>query len=233
MLEATEATAVIGYVRVSTGEQAEVGYGLAAQRAAVEIECDRRGWDLVQIFSDEGESGKDLDRPALREALEFIAIGNCAGMVVSKLDRLSRSVVDFATLLEWFTTGQKTLVALDLGIDTTTPGGRLVANVFASVAEWERETIAARTKDGLRAARESGKAISRPALADVPSLQGRIRRQRESGATLQKIADTLNSEGVPTLRGGLEWRPSSIQSAITPGKRTKSRTTINLPQIHF
>lgn len=233
MPEATEATAVIGYVRVSTGEQAEAGYGLAAQRAAVEVECDRRGWNLVQIFSDEGESGKDLDRPALREALEFIAIGNCAGMVVSKLDRLSRSVVDFATLLEWFSAGQKTLVALDLGIDTTTPGGRLVANVFASVAEWERETISARTRDGLQAARESGKPISRPAIEDSPLLKNRILSQREAGFTLQQIADDLNNEGVPTLRGGIEWRPSSVQSTTRSSKRRKRRVVVDLPRFQF
>lgn len=227
----TARVSVAGYVRVSTGEQAASGYGLSAQRTAIAEECERRGWSLAGMFSDEGESGKSLDRPALRNALELVASGTCRGLVVSKLDRLSRSVVDFATLLNWFDDGNRTLVALDLGIDTTTPGGRLVATVFASVAEWERETIAARTRDGLRAARQSGKPISRQAVADHPHLRDRISRQREAGLTLQQIADGLNAEGVPTLRGGTEWRPSSVQATTRSIKRRKQRVAIELPQI--
>jgi len=111
--EKSDLTAVVGYVRVSTGEQASSGYGLASQRDAIEAECARRGWELSQTLSDNGESGRDLNRPALRQALDLLASGPVTGLVVSKLDRLSRSVVDFATLLSWFTEGEKTLVALD------------------------------------------------------------------------------------------------------------------------
>ena len=131
-------------------------------------------------------------------------------------------MADFAALLEWFTEAEATLVALDLGIDTSTPGGRLVANVFASVAEWEREVIGARTREGLLAARASGKSISRPALVDDPKLHKRIKRMRSRGMTLQAIADRLNKEGIPTLRGGTEWRPSSVQAAAG-GRRRRPR----------
>jgi DNA invertase Pin-like site-specific DNA recombinase len=81
-----------------------------------------------------------------------------SGLVVTKLDRLSRSVVDFRHLLEWFSEADATLIALDLGIDTSSPGERPVANVFASVAELEREVIGARTRKGLQAARGQGQA---------------------------------------------------------------------------
>src|SRR5204863_10202181 len=124
----------------------------------------------------------------LRRALERIAAGEAGGLLAAKLDRLSRSVVDFGVLLEWFTEAGATLVALDLGLDTSTPGGRLVANVFASVAEWERDIIAARTRDGLAAARAQGRSISRPAVADDPALARRIERMRARGMTLQAIA---------------------------------------------
>lgn len=76
-----------------------------------------------------------------------------------------------------------------------------MANVFASVAEWEREVIAGRTKDGLQAAQEAGRAISRPALADNEDLRAQIEGLRESGMTQQAIADKLNADKVPTLEG--------------------------------
>jgi DNA invertase Pin-like site-specific DNA recombinase len=219
---------LLGYARVSTDDQVATGYGLEAQEAAIREACTQRGWVLTGLLRDQGASGQSLDRPALRQVLEGIASGNASGLIVAKLDRLSRSVADFAALLEWFTEAEATLVALDLGIDTSTPGGRLVANVFASVAEWEREVIAARTRDGLRSARATGKAISRPALAEHGQLHKRIKRMRSRGMTLQAIADRLNKEGIPTIRGGSEWRPSSVQSAVGAKRRPPRRRAVEL-----
>jgi DNA invertase Pin-like site-specific DNA recombinase len=224
-------TAVLGYARVSTAEQAGNGYGLDAQEAAIRDECARRGWTLLEVVRDEGASAKSLDRPGLRSALERIAAGEAGGLLASKLDRLSRSVVDFGVLLEWFGEADATLVALDLGLDTSTPGGRLVANVFASVAEWEREVIGARTRDGLAAARAQGKAISRPAVADNPKLRRRIETMRARGMTLQAIADRLNREGVPTPRGGAKWRHSSVQAAAGYKRRKPRRQPVELPAV--
>lgn len=222
---------LLAYVRVSTTEQAERGYGLDAQEMAIRETCDRRGWELVELVRDEGLSGKSLERPGLRRALERLAAGEADGLLVAKLDRLSRSVVDFGLLLEWFTEAEVALVALDLGVDTSTPGGRLVANVFASVAEWERDTIAARTKDGLAAVRAQGKPTGRPAVADRPELAERIRAMREQGLKLQAIADTLTAEGVPTARGAKAWRPSSVQSAAGYRRRKPRRKPAVLPDI--
>lgn len=223
---------VLGYVRVSTVEQAVSGYGLDAQEAAIEEAAKRKGWDLAAVMRDAGESGKTLERPGLRLALEQVARGDVDGLVVAKLDRLSRSVVDFGLLLEWFQEAGATVVALDLGVDTSTPGGRLVANVFASVAEWERDTIAARTRAGLAAARAQGKQIGRPSVIDVPELAARIQKLRgEEGLTLQAIADTLNAEKVPTMRGGTEWRPSSVSTVLGHRRRPRRRRPNSLPQI--
>ena len=90
---------MIGYVRVSTDEQADSGLGLAAQRAAMATEAEKRGWTLVEVHED-AESGKSLDRPGLTEALAAIESGEAAGIVVAKLDRLCRSLKDFAVLME-------------------------------------------------------------------------------------------------------------------------------------
>lgn len=221
---------VFGYVRVSTTEQAFSGAGIGAQTAAIRRECDHRGWVLVDVIADEGRTGKTLDRPGLMSALERIVGGEADGLVASKLDRLSRSVVGFSTLLQWFQDADATLVVLDPALDTSTPSGRLTANVFASVAEWEADVIADRTRDGLKAIRASGRPISRPAVADRPELAARVLSMREDGMTYQAIADALNAEGVPTLRGGSEWRVSSVQSAAGYQRRPRRRTPVDLPQ---
>ena len=88
--------------------------------------------------------------------------------------------------------------------------GRLAARTLIEVSGWERERLSERTQNGLRAARLNG----RRAVADDPELRGRIARMRAQGMTLQAIADRLNEEGVPTLRGGQKWRPSSVQAAV-------------------
>src|ERR1022692_4719837 len=113
---------VVGYVRVSTDEQAVSGLGLAAQRAAIEAECTRRGWTLVAVHED-ALSGKNLDRPGMAAALAAVESGAASAIVVAKLDRLSRSLGDFASLMARAQAGRWNLVALDLGIDLATAAG--------------------------------------------------------------------------------------------------------------
>src|SRR5215210_7973308 len=137
---------VVGYARVSTGEQAESGGGLAAQRSALEAEAARRGWELVAIREDVASGRRTSGRPGLEAALAAVDGGEADALAVAKLDRLSRSLLDFAGLLERARRRGWTLVALDLGVDTSTPQGELVANVIASVAQWERRIIGQRTK---------------------------------------------------------------------------------------
>ena len=220
---------VIAYCRVSTAEQAEAGNGLAAQETAIRAECDRRGWILVDVVHDEGASAKTLNRPVLHETLARIVAGEAGGLVVAKLDRVSRSVVDFGRLLEWFDSADATLVALDLGMDTGTSSGRLVANVMASVAEWEREVISERTRDALAARKAQGLAVSRPAVGG--ELAARIANMRKDGATYQAIADALNAEKVPTLRGGTMWRVSSVQTAAGLRRRPARAPHGDLPAV--
>lgn len=198
------------YIRVSTDEQ---GNGLDAQRSELTRAGEYADWRIVELVVDEGRTGKDLIRPGLQHALQLIADGDADGLAVTKLDRLSRSVIDAGQLAEWFTAAGARLVALDLNIDTSTPSGLMVLHVLAAVAQWERETIAQRTRDGLAALRARGEVTGRPAVADMPELAARILERRNIGITLQAIADELNADHVPTLRGGSCWRPSSVQSA--------------------
>ena len=159
-----KAYAVVGYIRVSTSEQADSGAGLEAQRAAIRSEAERRGWQLVHVFEDAGASGKSLNgRRGLQRALEAIEAGTAEGLVVAKLDRLSRSLLDFAALMERARKGGWNLIALDLGVDTSTPAGEMMASVLATFAQFERRLIGQRTKDALAIKRAQGVVLGRPA----------------------------------------------------------------------
>ena len=163
-----------------------------------------------------------LERPGLSYALRQIAAGQASALVISDVRRLTRSMLDLGALLEWFREAHATLIALDLDLDTTTSHGDHVASTLITLSEWERDRIAKRTRSGLARVKAEGHTAGRPAVADNPELLGRIAGMRQQGMTLQAISDQLNHEGVPTLRGGAKWRPSSVQAALgykRPGAR--------------
>ena len=202
----------VAYHRVSTDEQAASGLGLEAQTARTADAIAARGWSLVATFADEGRSGKDLHRSELAVALDALDAGDADVLVVAKLDRLSRSVLDFAMLTEQARRRGWSIVALDVDVDTTTPTGDLVANITSSVAQWERRIIAARTSEALQAKKARGARLGRPVtLPD--DVRHRIADERADGRTLQAIADDLNAEQVPTARGG-RWHPSTIDKVL-------------------
>jgi len=132
---------VIGYVRVSTDDQADSGLGLLAQRAAITEQCRRRGWTLAAIHSDTASARSLAARPGLSAALRDIDAGTAQALMVAKLDRLSRSLLDFSALMEKSRKRGWALVALDLGVDTTNPAGEMMANVLAVFAQFERRLI--------------------------------------------------------------------------------------------
>ncbi len=94
--EVTPGWQVIPYIRVSTEEQASSGAGLSAQLFAIKVEATARGWTLLPVIEDAGYSAKDLNRPGIQSALEQLDHGDADVLVVAKLDRLSRSMLDFA-----------------------------------------------------------------------------------------------------------------------------------------
>jgi DNA invertase Pin-like site-specific DNA recombinase len=204
---------VIGYVRVSTEGQAVSGAGLEAQRRAIVAECRRRGWELVETIEDAGYSAKDLKRPGVQEALRSLEAGEAKALVVAKLDRLSRSMLDFAALMA---TAQKQswgLVALDCVVDTSTPAGEAMAHVLATFGQLERRLIGQRTKEALAAKKAAGVRLGRPPT--VPqSVVRRIRRQRARGDSLRAIAVGLNEDGVPTAQGGVQWYAATVRHVL-------------------
>jgi DNA invertase Pin-like site-specific DNA recombinase/peptidoglycan hydrolase-like protein with peptidoglycan-binding domain len=219
---------VIGYVTMSAHEMPA-----EADAPAREIEhaCARAEWDLIEVVTDRENGVGALERPGLRYALDQIADGKASGLVVSDLRRLGRSICDLGALMEWFTDSQAALVGLDLGVDTSTQSGRDLAAKLIRVSGWERERVARRTTHGGGAPAAAGtieapvaptRPQSRLSVSDRPALLQRINAMRAANMTLQAIADQLNAEGVPTLRGGAMWRPSSVQTALgyrRPGSR--------------
>lgn len=204
---------VVGYCRVSTAEQADSGLGLEAQRQAIRSECERRGWELVAVEEDAGVSGKVTSRPGLQRALDACRRGEADGLVVAKLDRLSRSVQHAAQLLAEAEREGWALVALDLGVDLSTPAGEVMAHVLAAIAQFERRLIGQRTKDALAVKRAEGVRLGRPQV--LPGqVVARIARERAAGRSLQAIADALNGEGIATAHGGAKWWPSTVGKVL-------------------
>jgi DNA invertase Pin-like site-specific DNA recombinase len=190
------------------------------QARRIRAACEARGLVLDKLVGDvQSYSGPDLERPGLNHALELLGSGEASCLVVAGLDRLSRSAANLGTVIDWLEEVDARLVVIDLDLDTHTEEGRVAARALARVGELERRSGAGVVRERPRA---GDPRPGRPAVADLPLLQRRIATMRASGLTLQAIADTLNEEGVPTLRGGAKWRPSSVQAATGYKRRPRS-----------
>ncbi len=203
---------VIGYTTFSDRRHA-VSPQSRLQARRFESACEARGLELHGLVGDvQSYAGADLERPGLNHALELLAGGEATCLMVAGLDRLSRSAANLGTVVDWLEELGARLVVIDIDLDTDTEEGRLAARALARVGALERNS----GKGPLVAMPEPPPSLpprGRPAVSDLPLLQRRIAAMRASGMTLQAIADTLNRESVPTLRGGAEWRPSSVQAA--------------------
>lgn len=205
----------IGYCRVSTAEQGDSRAGLDSQEATIRAEIQRRGWELVEIRSDVA-SGKSLKhRPQLARTLNDMRLGNADALVVAKLDRLSRSVLDFAGVMQTAQEQKWSLVVLDLGVDTTSTNGKLIAHIMIALAQWERELIGDRTRAALKVVRARGTHIGRRSGISSETLRT-IRMLRDSGQSWQRIADALEREKVPTGQGG-QWHAATVRKLYIGG----------------
>ncbi|MGU3653627.1 recombinase family protein [Mycolicibacterium sp. A43C] len=196
------------YSRVSTEEQAESRNGLEAQRAAIDEEAGRRGW-TVEHYADEGVSGKVIG-PELQKVLQLLATGQGDGLIVAKLDRLSRSIINAAHIIEQANRQGWAIVLLDLGVDLTTAAGRMVAHNMMGFAQYERELISERTKAGLAAKKARNEPIGRPRLAK-PGVVRRIVMDRNAGLSFAKIANGLEAEGILSPAGLPNWQSSTVR----------------------
>lgn len=200
---------VVAYTRVSTDEQGDSRAGLEAQQSVIDTEVQRRGWDLTETYTDVA-SGKSLrKRDNFGAVLRTLADGGAEALVVAKLDRLSRSVLDFAGIMETAQSEGWSVVVIDLGVDTTTPNGELVANIMISMAQWERRIIGERTKSALTAVKARGTKLGRRSGVE-PDTVRLIGILRNEGRSFARIAQTLTDNGVGTGQGG-KWHAATVR----------------------
>lgn len=202
----------IGYIRVSTADQAVNGISLDAQRATLEAEAQRRGWG-IEVVADEGIGGAAGRRPGLDEALTRLDAGEAGALMVTRLDRMTRSVAGLSTILGRAQSGGWEVVMLSPGIDTTDPAGRFTTSILACAAQYERDLIGQRTREALAHKKAQGGTLGRRRNVD-PAVVARIQAQRADKKSLRAIADQLNAEGVPTAQGGARWHASTVSAVL-------------------
>lgn len=228
---------------VAPGENRALGYvdlgseavvrtpGAQLQAKAIEMACVRSGLGLCEMVGDRPAAGsRDGDRPGLHHALGRVVSGEVRTLVVARLDCLGGSAAALGSVLEWFDVNGARLLTADLQLDTGTPAGRVVTRALVAAGDLERQKLQACTRRGLAAARRNGGRAGRPAVADRPELRAHILELRARGMTLKAIADRLNREGVPTLRGGAQWRPSSVQAATGYKRPERHKQLDHLPR---
>ncbi len=220
----------LGYATAAPDAE-ETTRELDQQRRAIERYCGSHGIEVVEIVRErEPKDGKALDRAGLSFLIERIAAGDASCLVVTGLQRLSRSVAELGTIVQWLERNEVRLIAVELDLDTASPGGHTTARALASVAEMEHERLSDRTRKGLAAARAKRRSAG-DAGPDWDAIRKRIANMRADGMTLRAIADMLNEEGVPTQRGGTRWRPSSVQTAAGYKRPSRSAKLSDLPAV--
>ena len=220
-------TRAIAYVRVSTDKQAEHGVSLDAQRAKLDAYAALYDLDLVAVEVD-AASACDLDRPALTRALADLRAGRADALLVVKLDRLTRSVRDLGELVDRCGREGWALLSVGDAIDTRTAAGRLVLNVLASVAQWEREAIGERTAAAMRWKREAGEYTGGAVrygfrlAADGRTLEADEAEQavvaaavelRAAGLSLRAVGDALAARGLMP-RTGKRWHAETVKAVL-------------------
>ncbi len=217
----------IGYIRVSTNQQAVGGVSLAAQNDKVRAMATVHDATLLDVISDAGVSAKNLDRPGLARLLELVDRRQVSLVIVAKLDRLTRSVRDLGELLDRFQRRGVALVSVAESLDTGSAAGRLVLNVMASVSQWEREAIGERTREALQHKKAHGERVGTIPFGYQLASDGRqlepnqdeqeivllIQECRDGGYSLRAIAEELNRQGLETRRGST-WRHQYVAGVL-------------------
>ena len=205
----------IGYTRVSTAEQAIHGISLSMQESRIRaVPLVNPEIDVLDVIVDDGYSAASLDRPGMIRVRRLIDDGLIDMLIISKLDRLTRSVKDLYALLDLCASRNVALHSMSESLDTSSATGRLVVTVMAAVTQWERETISERTREALAVLQSQGKRVGAVPFGwstgtgrELVASPGEIaiiecaESLKRSGRTLSEIADELTRRGMTTRRG--------------------------------
>jgi site-specific DNA recombinase len=229
------------YVRVSVEQEEHDGTSLSMQEQRCRAFCEAKGWDVLEIVTDNGQSGRSLNRPGIEHILQIVTgkQRTLDAVVILKLDRLTRNVSDLGRLLGLFEKHRVALAGPELPFDTTTSAGRLMANLLTSMAQWEREQIGERTKAVLRHRKDNGLVYApQPPFGyrqngkcyvDAPDEQATISRMvtlSAKGFSLREIAQRLNDGDGTHPRNGKAWYASTVRTVL---KRQGTLSATALP----
>lgn len=213
------------YRRVSTEIQKEEGFSLDAQKMRLEAFATSQGWRIVDDYCDEGFSAKNLERPALQRLISDMKKQKFDIVLVYRLDRFVRSVTDLHQLLQLMDKYDVKFKSSTEVFDTTTATGRMFITIIATLAQWERETIAERVYEAMLKRSETGKRNGAPAPYGYDSVNGQLILNKEEAKWVkfifkeylthgsQNIAKKLNSMGVRTKKGEI-WSDFSIRYVL-------------------
>jgi DNA invertase Pin-like site-specific DNA recombinase len=228
----TKSTSIqaVGYVRVSTDDQADSGLSLEHQEARIRAYAAANGLELVGIVRDEGVSAGKLlsERKGGAAVLDMLTTGPARHLIALKLDRVFRNAADALTQAELWDKAGVGLHLIDMGgqsVNTRSAMGRMFFTMAAGFAELERGLIAERTASAMKVKKERLEVYSRPTIGfdaidgrliandAEQALITRISSLRADGLSFGKIADQLNAERVATKRGG-RWFASTIKQIL-------------------
>lgn len=212
----------VGYIRVSTDEQAREGISLENQRAKIEAYCQLNDLELTEILEDAGRSGKDFNREGMQRLIDLVKARSIDAVIVYKLDRLSRRVRDTLQLMDLVEKHRVAFHSITERIDTKTAMGKFFLNIMASMNQWERDTISERTRDALsmkiaRKERVGSIRYGYTLAADGKSLVENskeqeairlIKKLQKQGYTLRAICAELEQRGYRP-QGGC-WNPKTV-----------------------
>jgi DNA invertase Pin-like site-specific DNA recombinase len=224
----------IGYIRVSTEEQSSEGHSLESQRARIAAYCGLYGHEVVELVEDAGYSAKSMDRPGMHRVLAAVKAREVEGVVVVRLDRLTRrmtDLIDYVRLCEETSNGRGrarspavALMSVEEQLDTSTPAGIMLLHLLGTLAEWERGMIGQRVRETMKSMRRRGLrtgsvphgfrlAADGKALEPDPSEQAAVqlaRSLRADGLSLRAIGRALEAQGHANKAGG-RWAPTSVK----------------------
>lgn len=221
---------LVGYIRVSTDEQAAHGVSLANQLSRLRGHAHLHNHELGEIYEDRGVSGRDMRRLGVRAALAALERGDAEGLLVTHLDRLSRSLRDVLYLVDsHFGPGCAfSLLCIDNQLDTSTPTGRMMVAVLATIAQWQREEDVERIKRALAHKKALGLRTGsvpwgyrlagdgRTLTPHEPELAVMLLAldMRRHGLTLRAIGDRLKERGLRNRKRSTTWNPKTIARII-------------------
>ena len=218
----------IGYVRVSTEDQAKEGVSLDNQKAKIEAYCQLKDLELTEVVEDAGISAKNLRRPGVQKVLRMARKKKADAVVVYKLDRIFRSTVDALETTKMFDKWGVSFHSIEETLDTQSAMGRFFFTLTAALAEMERRLIGERTKAALSHKRSRNEKTG----GDVPygydltpagilvkndseqKVILLIRKLKKDGYSLRKICRELEQEGHVTKRGKLVWHPATVSGIL-------------------